>query len=132
MTNEASLVVQVELPINFTSSTAIEKGAILKFSDPMTAAKATGTRDIVAGIAAAEVTTNDVSVPVYRRGIFRVYASGSVTAGDRLSTFAGAGSGGNYVGSVNSNMVLSGSQIIGLALETANTGETFLMELNIQ
>jgi len=52
----------------------------------MTAALADGVGDIPAGIAAADKIANDgvTKLAVFRGGIFKVYASGSVTAGDPL------------------------------------------------
>ena len=56
MTQECVLVVKMSDPIPFTcaNDTGIEKGAILKISDPMTVALADGNGDPIAGIAAEE------------------------------------------------------------------------------
>ena len=50
MANEATLIVETELPINFTvaNATGIEKGALLKITDPMTAALSDGAADRIA------------------------------------------------------------------------------------
>ena len=71
MTNETVCKIETHIPINFTSATAIEKGAILKMTSPMTAALADGDNDIIAGIAQSEVSSTDTSVSVYRGGVFR-------------------------------------------------------------
>ena len=134
MTNEAVLIYETEIPIPFTCAdgATIEKGTILKLADPMTASASSANDDIVAGIAAAEKIANDgiTKIPVYRKGIFRVIASGSITVGDSLGS-AGDGS-LNYVYSNSGTANLSGSKCIGVALETATAGETFYMELNVQ
>ena len=62
MTNEAVCHIETHIPINYTSATAIEKGAILKNTSPMTAALADGDNDIVAGIAQSEALSGDTSV----------------------------------------------------------------------
>lgn len=129
MANEATLYVQTGLPINMTCAdgTGIEKGAILAMSDPLTAATSSAANDIVAGIAAAEKIASDgvTKLPVWREGIFKVTLSGSCTAGDALSTDISP----NHVAAVGSYATLSGSVIIGTALETGTTGQTILMEL---
>jgi hypothetical protein len=134
MVNEAVLIFETEIPIPFTcsDSTGVEKGTILKLADPMTASASSATDDIIAGIAGAEKIANDgvTKIPVYRRGIFKVIASGSITAGDSLGS-AGDGS-QNYVYSNSPTANLSGSKCIGVALETASDEETFYMELNVQ
>jgi len=130
MTNEATLIVETEPPINFTcdNSTGIEKGTILKLSDPMTAAASDGDNDLVAGIAAEEKIESDgkTKIAVYRGGIFKVTASGSVAVGDPLGT---DGAANNYVASNIADANLSGAKQIGIALEAASDDETFLMEL---
>ena len=132
MTNEAVLKVETHIPINFTCSTdvTIEKGAILKMEDPMTAVLADGDNDIVAGIAQSEklaAETSQNSIAVYRGGIVRVTissASGSLSAGDPLVTAAASG-GTNYVGLATIN----DENILGILLEDGADGETKLMEL---
>lgn len=132
MANEAVLIFETEVPIPFTCSDSvlIEKGTILKLSDPMTAAASTGTDDIVAGIAAAEKIASDgnTKIPVYRKGIFRVKASGSITVGDPLGTSLDST---NQVYNNSAGANLSGSKCLGTALETATDGETFYMELDV-
>lgn len=133
MANEATLIYELETPIPFTCAdgTGIEKGAILKLTDPMTAALADGNEDNVAGIAAEEKIANDgkTKIGVYRRGIFKVLAGGAITVGQAMATNAGAGGATNEVDTAAATAV--GSKTIGLALETADDGHTFLMELNI-
>jgi len=126
MTNEAVLKVETHLPINFTCSTlaTIEKGAILKMADPMTASLSSSANQIVAGIAQSEKlgadTTQD-SIAVYRGGIFRVTCSGSVGVGDPVTTGATA----NYVVTATAD----DENILGIMLEAGTEGQTKLMEL---
>lgn len=134
MAFEATLVYETAPPIQLTvaDGTAITKGALLKLTDPATAIISTANDDIVAGIAATDKIASDgvTQLAVYRRGVFKVKCSGSVTVGDPLALFTTSQT--NHVASkLNANMIqLSGSKIIGTALETATTGETLLMELN--
>jgi hypothetical protein len=127
MANEATLIFELGPAIPFTvaDGTGIEEGAILKMTDPFTASLADGDEDVVAGIAASEKIASDgrTKLGVYRRGIFKVYASGSITVGDACITAAGDET--NYVKTAG----LNAEDIIGIALETATNGETFLMEL---
>lgn len=126
MTNEATLVIETQLPIAFTCAdgTGIEKGTLLTMSDPMTAAATSTKEAVIAGIAAAEKIASDgnTKLPVYRGGVFKMTASGSITCGDALISSTG---GTNLVETAGVN----GEDIVGIALETATNGETFLMEL---
>ena len=135
MANELVLVFRTNEPIPFTvaNATGIEKGALLALTDPMTAATVTGTYDIVAGVAASEKIASDgkTKLAVYRHGIFKAIASGSIVAGDPVSSAAdGAAHFINYVCPSNAANC-SGSKVLGYALETAAAGETFLFDLNI-
>jgi len=127
MTNEAKLIFETQTPIPFTvaNATGIEKGTLLAISDLMTAAAAVE-NDSIAGIAASEKIASDgnVRLGVYRGGIFRMTAAGTITVGQTI-----AASGSNVVKAATAANV--GSDIIGIALETAANGETFLVELNI-
>ena len=136
MANEATLIVQRTIPIAMTCAdgTGITKGAILKLADPFTASTSAAANEVVAGIAYADKIANDgrTKIEVLRGpgDILKVYASGSITAGDPLAV-ATIGVYTNYVYNAKAGTTLSGSVIIGTALETATAGETFLMELNI-
>ena len=61
MANEAILMIKTEIPIPFTCAdgTGIEKGTLLKITDPMTVALAAETADVFAGIAVEEKIAND-------------------------------------------------------------------------
>jgi hypothetical protein len=90
MTNEAILVMEKSLPENFTvaDGIGIEQGAILKLSDNNTVALSDGDEDYVGGVLQTEKIASDgtTSGSVYNDGLFRVYVSGSVTAGQALAT----------------------------------------------
>lgn len=126
MANEATLVFRTELPIPFTVADAatIEKGSLLKMTDPMTAIIVSGAADSFAGIAAVEKIANngETKLGVYRRGIFKMMLSGSATVGDNLVVSS----------SVNFVQVgtYSGGKSVGIALETGTTGESILVEVN--
>lgn len=131
MASEAVLIYELETPIPFTvaDGTGIEKGAILKMTDPMTAALAGASDDIIAGIAAEEKIASDgkTKLGVYRRGIFKVEANGTITVGDNCKSDATNAT--NTVITVVS-AASAVENVIGTALETAADGETFLLELH--
>lgn len=132
MANEATLIVETELPINMTcaNATGIEKGTLLKLTDPNTAIINSGFNDTVAGIAAAEKIASDgvTKIPVYRGGIFKVTLSGACTVGDSLILVKAANKVQNL--DIKVKDLMSGANIIGHALETGADGETILLELN--
>ena len=125
MANEAVLVFETESPIPFTvaNGTGIEKGASLLMSDPMTVAQATTLNGIVGGIAASEKIASDgkVKLGVYRGGIFKVLASGSITVGDAIVFTTGTN---DY-----ETAGVNAENIVGIALESCTNDQTFLMEL---
>ena len=130
MALECTLVYETELPVAFTCAdgTGIEKGAVLKLSDPNTVATTTGDTDPVAGIAAEEKIANDgkTKIAVYRGGIFKGYAGAAgVTAGMAIITDTATGAANELVvADVNSE------HLVGRALETASDTESFLFELS--
>ncbi len=133
MANEATLVIETEVPIPFTCAegTAIPKGTILKLNDLMTVTTITADNDLVAGIAKSEKIADDgmVRIDVYRGGIFRVTASGSIAIGDPVGVdFTNVAE--NYVISVVAQGRLSGARILGTAMEAATDDQTLLIELN--
>jgi len=129
MTNEAVLVFETHRPIPFTCAdgTGIEKGALLKLADPMTVSGAATRLDICGGIAAEEKIASDgkTKIGVYRGGIFKVVASGSITVGDPLVKSV-----------LTTNLVetaaVNEETVWGTALETCTDGESFFMELRPQ
>lgn len=89
MAHEAILMFETELPIPFNcaNGTGIEKGAVLKLTDNMTAIITSGDEDQIAGIAAEEKIANDgkTTIGVYRRAIIKGYVSAAVTIGQALA-----------------------------------------------
>ena len=126
MANESVLIFETERPIPFTvaNATGIEKGAILKMTDPRTAIINSADNDAVAGIAAREKIASDgrTRLSVYRDGIFDITASGNITVGDAVAIDAS-------VNHVRAAVNTSGANILGFALETATTGEVIQVEL---
>lgn len=130
MALEAVLIHETSVPIPFTCAdgTGIEKGTILKLTDPMTVAAADGDTDIVAGIAAEEKIASDgkTKIAVHTRGIFKGFAGAAgCSVGDALITDVATGAANELVSAdVNSE------NIVGRALETATDTQSFLFELN--
>ena len=127
MAFEATQIIQTSVPISMTCAdgVGIEKGTFLALSDPFTAAVHASASQQIAGICCMEKIASDgiTKVAVYRSGIFKVTASGSIVVGAPLALSNVA----NKV--MECTSTFSGSKTIGLALETAADGETFLMEL---
>ena len=129
MTQECTLVYETGIPIQFTCAdgTGIEKGAILKITDPNTVALADGDGDPVAGIAAAEkiASNGQVKIAVHTEGIFIGTAGATgATAGQGIMTYNGTGDDNDIV-------VCSAGEdnVMGTALETAASNETFMFVL---
>lgn len=133
MAYEHTLIFETSTPIPFTvaDGAGIEKGALLKITDPMTAIIVSGAVDSIAGVAATEKIASDgnTKIAVYRGGIFKATLSGSCVVGDALVNDAVA----NMVKTASglTEMQLSGSKILGIALETGSTGESIYYELGI-
>ncbi len=129
MADEATLFIETEHPIDFTvaDGTAITKGAVLQLSDPFTAIIAAASNAMIAGIAAADKIASDgvTKLAVYRGGVFKLTGSGSITAGDPVGVVIGL----NRVQSVVGSLTLSGSRILGTALETSTNGETLFVDV---
>jgi|TARA_R100000501_G_C2623254_1_gene116397 hypothetical protein len=129
MADEATLVVRLEDPIDFTvaDGTAIAKGAVCKMTDGRVAILSDGDGDIVAGICARDKIASDgrTQAAMFRRGIFRGVAGvAGVTVGEAIQTDVSTSSANRLVDAdVNSE------QIIGIALETAASGTAFEFEL---
>lgn len=134
MTNESVLITETHLPIPMTvaNATGILKGTHLNLTDPNTAIQTSGTNDQVAGIAGNEKTASDgnTKIPVYRGGMWKGIASGTIGVGDPLG-FAGIG-GLNYLYSIKGLDNASGHIVVGTSFEAATDEETFLFELRPQ
>lgn len=130
MANEATLVFELEPPIPFTCAdgTGIEKGTLLKLTDPMTVALADGAADVIAGIAAAEKIANDgnTKIPVYLRGVFKMLSDGTVAIGAGVMA-----DGTNPNEYITATAAADAAAIFGIALETVADGETGLVLVNV-
>ena len=129
MADEHDLLVETHLPIDFTKSTseAVEQGAILKMTNPMTATVGTGDGDICAGVVHTEVTVAEgsASVSIYRGGIFRATAGvAGVTFGEAIQMDASTSPANRLV-----DADINSEQIVGICLQTATSGDRFVYEL---
>ena len=126
MADECTLVGNEPLAVNFTSATAIEKGAVLKFVDNAVASLSAGDTDICAGIAQSESLSTDTSVSVWQSGMFRGVAGvAGVTFGNAIITDAATSSTNRLV-----DADINSANIVGRCLQTAASGNSFLFELN--
>lgn len=107
--------------------TGIEKGTLLKITDPRTAIVSSASGDKLAGIAAREKVASDgrTQLSVYRKGVFDMYASGAIGVGESVMSIGAD----NHV-RVASN-VASGAMILGKALETATAGAQVQIAVNL-
>ena len=106
------------------TSTAIPKGTILKISGDNTAAASTGTGDIFAGIAHAEVNNStdtsfntETNVTADKGAVYDLRASGAISLGYKVKTAAP----GNYVMQcLDADVTSSKAIVVGIALEAAS------------
>ena len=116
-------------PIRYTvaDGATIEKGTLMKLSDPRTAAAATADGDIFIGIAAAEKVANDgaTTLALLTNGIFDLVDSGAgVTVGQKVKI-----NGTNTVAIADDDQIENSSEVVGTALETATAAEVFLVRI---
>lgn len=125
MANEAVIIeLNNNNPVRLTvaNETGIEKGALLKLTDPRTASATSGAGDVFAGIAAAEKVASDgaTSLALHVPGqgnIFDLYCpGGAITAGQYVVT-----SGANMIKAA-SDADFEAGKVIGKALETCASG----------
>ena len=106
--------------------TGIEKGTVLRLTDPRTASATNTVGEALAGIAARDKVASDgrTRLSVYKKGYFEMKASGAITVGDAVV-------------SATSNFVqrpvgaASGAQVLGYAEETATDGEVILVRVDL-
>ena len=123
MTYEATLMIEQGIAIPFTvADAAMPKGTVCKLTDPFTAVITDGIGDAIAGIAKNEkIVDGKLAHGMYRDGIWKVYVSGSVTAGDPACT--------SSVANQFEKAATNEEDIAGTFLEDATTQQTCLMEL---
>lgn len=129
MADEHALKIEMSLPITFTKSTseAVEQGAILKGTNPMTATVGTADGDICAGVVHTEVTAAEASpsVSLYRDGWFEATAGvAGVTFGEAIQMDASTSAPNRLV-----DADINSEQLVGICWETAAAGVRFLYEL---
>src|SRR3990167_4357776 len=128
MANEAVLVIEQTAPIAMTvaDGAGIEKGTVLKLSDPFTVAAATADNDVFAGIAAEEKIASDgkTKIGVYRRGIFRMVCSSTASTVGLHQVIKGTNTIGDYT-----TLDDEKGYVLGRALETGANTETILVEV---
>jgi len=129
MANEAVLMVETSLPIPFTvaDGSGIEKGTLVKITDPNTVAATSADGDAFIGITAEEKIASDgkTTIGVYTSGIFRIKDAGAgVTAGDMLKV-----NGANLVATADEAGAGAVAEHVGKALETAAASETLLVQV---
>lgn len=117
-------------------ASAVEKGAILWFSDPRTlsgSSIATAALQPIAGIASAEKVASDGStrLGVYTNGVFDLKCDSVVTinAGDYVTL-----TGQNLITNISAaggNSYLSGARVLGYALETASASEVIAVRVKL-
>jgi len=135
MANEAVLVGRKNHPQMFTCAdgTGIEKGTILKLTDPRTVAASSADGDICAGIAAEEKIANDgrTEIPVFVDGRFRVTSVASpaaITAGHKIKL-----GGANLIDAADVTTAADFAEHMGRSLETvaATVQETIEFDLMV-
>ena len=117
-------------PVRFTvaDGATIEKGTLLKLTDPRTAIASSADNDPFCGIAAAEKVASDGSVTLaaYTKGIFDLKDSGSgITVGATVNV-----GGANLVIASAAADLLTGS-VVGRALETASAAEVIAVAVGV-
>jgi len=107
--------------------TSVEKGTLMKLTDPNTVAPSDGDEDIIAGVLKVEKVANSgiTQAAVWTRGVFKATAGGSITVGDALITNASTGDANEVI-----TAGVNAEDILGRALETATDTQTLLIELN--
>ena len=124
MTYEATLMIETGPAIPFTvADTAMPKGTLCQMTDPFTASATAAVTSLpCAGIAKNEkIVDGKLTHGIYRSGIFKVYVSGSVAAGDALTN--------STVANLLEKAATNEEDIWGTALETATTLQSCLFEL---
>ena len=129
MANEHVLDLETDIavPMTIADGTGVEKGSMMKMTDPDTVVLSDGDVDIVGGVLKVEKVANSgiTRAAVYRGGVFKATASGSITVGDQLITASSSG-GANILATA----AVNSENLIGTSKETVADGETFLYELN--
>ena len=135
MANEAVIVELLGTPpgqpVEFTvaDGTGIEKGTILKLTDPRTAAASSADGELFAGIAAAEKVASDGSTTLaaYTKGIFDLKMTASTTTAGHAVKIAGA----NLIAEADDDTAEKAGEVVGKALETASNNEVIQVAVGV-
>ncbi len=131
MALEWTILTELEPAVGFTvaDGTGIEKGSLLKMTDPMTAIINSGDIDQIIGVAAEEKVANDgkTKIGVYMRAIAKCTAGASITVGDLLMNNAAAGAVNEVI---PATAAADGAQVFAMALETVTDTQTLKVLLN--
>lgn len=129
MANEAELQYELEPAVPFTCAdgTGIEKGTLLKLTDPMTVALSAAATDMIAGIAAEEKIASDgnTKIGVYMRGVFKMLCDGTINVGEVVIP---DGTNPNEI--ITATTAGEGMKGFGVALETGADGQTINVLVN--
>lgn len=107
---------------------SVEKGSLMKFTDPFTVAISDGDTDIIAGVLKIEKVANSgiVQAAVWTKGTFKGFAGAAgVTVGAALISDVATGAPNEIV-----NADVNSENMLGRSLETATDTQSFLLELN--
>jgi len=126
MANEATLVYETSIPIPFTCAdgAGIEKGTLVQVTDPMTVTASSADGEKFIGITAEEKIANDgrTKIGVYTSGVFKITDSGAGVAVGAILKLNGA----NIVATADEAGAQCAAEYVGIALEAAAAGHTFL------
>jgi hypothetical protein len=117
-------------PIRFTvaDGATIEKGTLLKISDPRTAAATSADGDLFVGIAAAEKVADDgaTTIAAYTNGIFDIKdGNAGITVGNMCKI-----NGANTIAPLDTDTgELQQAECVGMALETAAANEVIAVRV---
>lgn len=130
MANEAVIIELIDggRPIRFTvaDGATIEKGTLLKLTDPRTASATAADNDPFAGVAAAEKVANDgaTTLAAYTCGIFDLTSTAAAITAGAVVNIGGA----NLVSTSAAADLITGS-VVGRALETCATTEVIAVAI---
>jgi len=126
MANEWKLVRETSVPIPFTCAdvTAIPKGTAVKIVDPNTVEATGADGDAFIGVVSEEKIASDgnTKIGVYTSGVFIVKDSGAGVAVGAILKMNGA----NLVATADEAGAQCAKEYVGIALEAAAAGHTFL------
>tara|TARA_Y100000310_G_scaffold317420_2_gene370293 strand:- start:910 stop:1311 length:402 start_codon:yes stop_codon:yes gene_type:complete len=124
MANEAVPVQILEerlLEVTVADGAGLEKGTILKLSDPNTGSASSADGDLFLGILATEkvASSGETRMAVWRHGVFDIKCDGTgVTAGDFVKI-----GGANLISVADDDQVEKSAEVVGMALQTGAADE---------